>query len=90
MARTPNRSLHLHVITSARFIAQLKNMKPNQRAHAEMNYLLCKAAVQRRRLEIEQFRDQGKDTSRLEQMVTGLEASMQAHRRLMGQRPDDC
>jgi hypothetical protein len=83
MTRKPNRTLRLHVITTDEFIAQLKEITPKPQASAELYYLLCKAAIERRRREIEQCRKQGKDTLRLEQMVQRLDASMKAHWKLI-------
>ena len=83
MTRKPTRNLHLHVISTDEFIAQLKGVTQKPGASAELYYLLCKAAIERRRREIEQHRKQGKDTLRLEQMVQRLDASMKAHWKLV-------
>lgn len=64
-------------------------MRNDKVARAKQRYLLCKAAVERRRLEMEEYRKEGKDTSRLEQMLARLEASARANRKLMGQLSGD-
>lgn len=89
MPRPKNKSLNLHVTTSARFVAHLKKLGPNSSCRAKQNYLLCKCAIERRQQEIQERRAQGKDIVQLERMVLRLEASMRAHKKIIDQHSDD-
>ena len=69
--------LKLDVISLTRLEEQLR--EANQRACAEQNFLLCQAALQRRRVELDECIKLGKRNDRLERIIRGLEASLQYH-----------
>ena len=58
----------------------------NELKRAERNYLLAKAAAQRRRSELADAREEGRDTASLERMLALLERAIEGHREIILKR----
>lgn len=89
MSRPVNQNLQLHVTSSAKFLAYLRSLQPSQNSHAIENYLLCKCAIKKRRQEIEEARARGLNVANLERIIARLEASLEAHKKVMRRGIDD-
>ena len=83
------KDLHLHSVSTAAFLAQLKRSKVRSLGQATQGFLLCKVAIQRRKIEITERQRCGADVSDLERMVKRLEASMRAHKALIDEITSD-
>ena len=75
-----DRNVHVFRMSSAQLVAAIENKLMKGLGRAKRNFLLCKAAIERRKLELAEVRRQGQDTSKLERMIERLEASREAHR----------
>lgn len=73
--------VRLDRISHTQFLAAFNEAKSHGRS--TQNYLLCKAAAERRRQQAELLKEHGVDTSDLERMIKHLEASMAVHKRAM-------
>ena len=83
MTRKADNRIELDKISVSRFASLVARSNQSRIGRATQNYLVSKSLLLQRRVEIEERRRLGKDTTRLEKMASRLERSMNAHKRLV-------
>lgn len=78
--------VHLDRISHRSFLTTLKNS--NAKNQATQKFLLCKAAVERKRMQAEHLKNQGVSAADIERMIIRLEASMAAHKKAMARNAE--
>lgn len=85
-----NCRIHLHKTDTAKFLTVLKKARADRAGEAMLSYILCAAALARRRQELADERQkQEPQTSALTRMIVNLKASQKAHLKLIRQLESD-
>ena len=78
-----DRDVHLNRISSAQLLSILRDAQEETLGKATQSYLLCAAALARRRQELAARQSEKEETSALLRIISRLEDTQKAHLRLI-------